>query len=165
MPRQRINISGQIYFITTRTFNNQRIFKNSEYCQILLKNLDYYRSKLKFKLLAHCLLPDHLHLLILPDEEFDISKIMQLIKYRTASDVRKLCSREPGSRLRKTNIIWQKSFYDKAIRSEKELYNVINYINYNAVKHHLVENLKDWPYSSIHNYEEISQKLVKIDNL
>ena len=65
----------------------------------------------------------------------------------------------------KLNPVWQKSFYDKAIRSDEELYNVINYINNNAVKHNLIDNPKDWLYSSLHNYEQTGKELIEIDKL
>lgn len=162
-----MDIDGEVYLITTKIINNKKIFANKEYCQILLKNIDYYRKKLKFRLYAYCIIPWHLHLLILPRRGISISKIMQLIKYRAARDIRKynhnLRSREPGSRLPSSGTIWQKSFHDRIIRSDQELDNKIDYINYNAVKHRIVDDPIDWPYSSFHNHYETGKELIKID--
>ena len=35
---------------------------------------------------------------------------------------------------------------------EEELKNQINYIHYNPVKHGLVDNVRDWKYSSFHKF-------------
>ena len=43
-------------------------------------------------------------------------------------------------------------FVDNTIRDKNELNNHINYIHYNPVKHKLVQNVKDWEYSSFHKY-------------
>lgn len=171
MSQRRIFVDGEIYFITTRTFDKYPVFENIKFCQILLNNICYYRKKLKFKLLAYCILPDHLHLLIRPRRRFNISQIMQLIKYRTTSDIRKFeishCSGEPGSPLHNGNeicgTIWQKSFYDRIIRNDRQLQNTINYINCNAVHHELVDDPVKWPYSSYHNHYQTGKEIMKID--
>lgn len=122
MPQIRQNINGVIYFITSCTRNNKKLFSEREFCEILIKNINFYRIKLQFRLYAFCIIPWHFHLLIMPDK-VNVSKIMQLIKYRTASDIRKHHNRnrEPGSRLPASGTVWQKSFYDRIIRSDKEL--------------------------------------------
>ena len=43
-------------------------------------------------------------------------------------------------------------FFEHTITSEEELNNQINYIHYNPVKHGLVNNIKNWQYSSFHKY-------------
>ncbi len=43
-------------------------------------------------------------------------------------------------------------FWDRYIRSERHYYQALNYIHYNAVKHGLVTDIYDWPWSSVHLY-------------
>ena len=38
-----------------------------------------------------------------------------------------------------------------------DLENHVNYIHYNPIKHGLVEDLRDWPYSSFHHYVQNGQ--------
>lgn len=183
MSQKRIWINGQIYSITTKTFGNLSVFDDLEYGEILLDNIKYYKSQFEFKLLAYCILPDHLHLLIWPSFKYSISKIMQSIKYRTASDIRKyrmdsycklcnkthVCSRRPDrlsqcwNDVDEIGTIWQKSFYDRIIRSDRQLQNTIDYIDYNAVHHNLVSNPIDWLYSSFHNRYQTGKERIKID--
>jgi len=44
--------------------------------------------------------------------------------------------------------VWQKRYYEHTIRDEKDMLKKITYMQNNPVKHGLVDNIKDWPYSS-----------------
>ncbi len=48
--------------------------------------------------------------------------------------------------------IFQRRYWEHTITSEEELNNQIDYIHYNPVKHGLVNNVKDWQYSSFHKF-------------
>lgn len=46
--------------------------------------------------------------------------------------------------------IWQRRFWEHQIKDETDLNNHIDYTYYNPVKHHYVDAVKDWKYSSFH---------------
>jgi putative transposase len=48
--------------------------------------------------------------------------------------------------------IWQRSFWEHAIRDELDFERHIDYLHFNPVKHHHVAKVSDWPYSSFHRY-------------
>ncbi|MGR9107196.1 MAG: REP-associated tyrosine transposase, partial [Gammaproteobacteria bacterium] len=48
--------------------------------------------------------------------------------------------------------IWQRRCWEHVIRDEHDLESHIDYIHWNPVKHGLVENVRDWPYSSFHRF-------------
>ncbi len=48
--------------------------------------------------------------------------------------------------------IWQKRFWEHQIRDKDDLSNHINYVHFNPVKHKLVKELADWPWSTYHDY-------------
>jgi putative transposase len=50
------------------------------------------------------------------------------------------------------NTIWQRRFWEHQVGDEDDLEIHLNYIHYNPVKHGLVENVADWPYSTFHRY-------------
>lgn len=54
-----------------------------------------------------------------------LSKIIQQFKRINTIEIKKLGYK---------NFRWQKSYYDRIIRNEKELYNIRNYIKYNSLK-------------------------------
>lgn len=80
----KFNDQSYIHYITTKTFENFQYFKDEKRCLILLKELDFYRKKLDFKVLGYVIMPDHLHCLIWWDveryPELTISKIMRGVK-------------------------------------------------------------------------------------
>lgn len=163
MSQKRMYVDGVIYFVTSRTFDHKKIFIDDFACRLFLEVLDYYHKRMKFRLYAFNVLPTHVHKLILPRGKYNISEINHRIKgsfakkyleylrnhdkclrnHKGSVTERRIVSQisvgEPswfaiGKRRRiRINPIWQKSFHDRIIRSDEELYNTIDYISYNAV--------------------------------
>nr|WP_141699013.1 transposase [Candidatus Thiosymbion oneisti] len=50
--------------------------------------------------------------------------------------------------------LWQRRFWEHAIRNENEYEVYMDYIHYNPVKHGWVERVCDWPYSTFHRLVE-----------
>jgi putative transposase len=48
--------------------------------------------------------------------------------------------------------VWQRRFWEHAIRDEHDFERHFDYIHYNPIKHGLVRHLRDWPYSSFHRW-------------
>ena len=48
--------------------------------------------------------------------------------------------------------IWQRRFWEHAIRDDADFERHVDYIHYNPVKHGYVTGVCDWPYSSFHLY-------------
>jgi putative transposase len=50
--------------------------------------------------------------------------------------------------------IWQRRYWEHAIRDDADLERHVNYIHFNPVKHGHVTRVIDWPHSSFHRYVE-----------
>jgi putative transposase len=99
-------------------------------------------------------LPDHLRAIwSLPDEDINYSVRWQLLKSLFTRKLRKSGVRLARNPKGEYNV-WQKRFWEHAIRNEQDLHRHIDYIHYNPVKHGWVDHVKDWPYSSFHRYVE-----------
>jgi putative transposase len=48
--------------------------------------------------------------------------------------------------------IWQRRYWEHAIRDDADFERHVDYIHYNPVKHGLVPRVADWPFSSYHRY-------------
>jgi putative transposase len=107
-----------------------------------------------FETVAVCVLPDHIHAVwALPEGDAHFSRRWSLIKsgfsrgldakHRSASKVGK---REKG--------IWQRRYWEHAIRDDADLERHIDYIHFNPVKHGHVTRVADWPHSRFHRYVE-----------
>lgn len=106
-----------------------------------------------FELIAAVVLPEHLHVLWrLPLGDADNATRWRQIK--------SLFTREVGARglLRQSQThrreagVWQRRYWERAIRDENDLRAHIDYVHYNPVRHGLVERARDWPHSSFHRY-------------
>lgn len=143
-------IPNSIVFITIVTYHrNPLLIKNINNLRIAFKTCPY-----KFDILAACVLPDHLHLLIKPNNIEQLSKIISSIKYCFSKSIINIIKPETS---RREKGIWQRRFYDHIIRSEEDLNRHIDYIHYNPVKHGLVKASKDWEYSSFSKYVKNGQ--------
>ncbi len=86
------------------------------------------------------IMPDHLHLLIIPRGLINISFIMPEIKKGSA----RLINESKGRRGK----LWVSEYYDYVIRNENDLVEKVRYIHYNLVKRGLVQNEEGYPFSS-----------------
>jgi putative transposase len=150
----RIKLDGGTFFFTVTLADRSS--------NLLVQEIRLFREayrtvqrRLKFTTAAICILPDHLHAIwSLPEGDVDYSKRWNLIKggfsrYLPASVIRspsKIAKREKG--------IWQRRYWEHAIRDEADLVRHIDYIHFNPVKHGLVSRVCDWPHSSFHRFVE-----------
>ena len=112
------------------------------------------RDRYFFGTVAICVLPDHLHAIwSLPDGDNNFSKRWSLIKtnFSRGLDAQ---PRSPSKISKLEKGIWQRRYWEHAIRDEADLERHIDYIHYNPVKHGHVGRVVDWPHSSFHHYVE-----------
>jgi putative transposase len=50
--------------------------------------------------------------------------------------------------------IWQRRFWEHVIRDDQDYAAHVDYCHINPLKHGLVEQVADWPYSTFHRYVE-----------
>ena len=56
--------------------------------------------------------------------------------------------RTPSKIAKRERGLWQRRYWEHAIRDDADLERHIDYIHFNPVKHGLVSRVCDWPYSS-----------------
>lgn len=156
---RRWKADGSTYFFTAITYHRRRWFMRSECRRWLGHSFREARRRLPFKIGAIVLLPDHLHLLMTPADCVDYSAIWRLIKTlftrRLLTGIESHGSDSAHSLVgRRANerAVWQRRFYEHTIRNEEDWLRHIDYIHLNPVKHGLVQDPFDWPWSSIHRF-------------
>jgi len=103
-----------------------------------------------FTIDAFVVLPDHLHcLLTLPDRDTDYSTRWRLIKTRFSMGLPRGHLRR-SQRARNERGIWQRRFWEHHIRDDADYRWHLKYCWNNPVKHALVAQPHEWPFSSIH---------------
>jgi putative transposase len=129
---------------------------------LLIKHIDALREAFRLTKQAHpflieamVVLPEHLHCVWrLPADDDDFPMRWRLIK-ACFSRMLPHGERVSASRMRKGERgIWQRRYWEHAIRDEPDLHRHLDYIHYNPVKHGYVQRPIDWPYSSFRRYVE-----------
>jgi putative transposase len=94
----------------------------------------------RYQIIAWCLMPNHVHVLIRQKVGFRLGQIVHSWKSFTAKSI--------NSRTGKTGRVWHPDYFDRFIRDERHLQPAIAYIEENPVKAGLVSVASDWPWSS-----------------
>jgi putative transposase len=140
---RRVFVPGGVFFFTVVTHERSRIFTSEERVEALRAAFHKIMAVRPFRMDAVVILPDHLHCLWhLPAGDDDYSG-----RWR---EIKKAVSRRIDSRInhRKERLVWQRRFWEHAIRDEEDWRNHLDYIHYNPVRHGLVARPGDWRWSS-----------------
>ena len=158
MPEyRRMHECGATVFITCVTFERTHIFIDEKACKILNRVWMRVTKLHPFTAEAICVLPDHIHtLLTLPENDSNYSlrirEIKRLFTNQYLAVYDEWSQRNPSRTHKKEATIWQRRFWEHTIRDEQDYENHFDYIHYNPVKHGLVNNVAEWPWSSFHRY-------------
>ena len=158
MPNyRRAKFEGGYYFFTVVTHQRAELFHNELARCVLREAIEKTRSRRPFETVAFCLLFEHLHCIWkLPENDADYSMRWASIKGQFSKEYLNLIGQRTkviASRARKGEVcIWQRRFWEHQIRDENDLQRHVDYIHYNPVKHGLVREVEDWPWSTYHKY-------------
>lgn len=129
---------------------------------LLIRHIDLLRATVYMVRLKHpfaihgwVVLPEHMHCIIsLPGNETDFALRWRLIKSGFSKQIPPTEYRSPVRSQRGERGIWQRRYWEHLIRDEADYAAHIDYIHINPVKHGLVGQVVDWPYSTLHRYVE-----------
>ena len=77
MPRiARVCAAGYPHHITQRGNNKEKVFFDDEDRRLYLDILQRYKNKYGIKILAYCLMGNHVHILVVPGQEMALARAM-----------------------------------------------------------------------------------------
>ncbi len=91
-------------------------------------------------LYAYCVMPDHVHVLLVPRERGNVIRFVQAVKSRTARAYIALGGTEK---------LWQRGFYDRIVRREEDIARLAEYILANPVRAGLAEDTSTYPFARL----------------
>lgn len=146
MNYKRAFVLKSAVFITIVTNKRKNILIN--HISVLRKAFQCAKIKYDFEVIAIVVLPNHIHMIIKPENINDYPRIIGHIKryFTKMSGLKYLCNKN-----RESNI-WQRRYWEHTIMDEKDLNKHIDYIHYNPVKHKLAKTPRDWEYSSFKKF-------------
>lgn len=140
---RRLVPTGKVFFVTTNLQRGRAHFAPSErdlLCEVIADG----RSRRGFRLPGFAVMPDHLHLLVLPAVGDSLSVLMQDLKHVSARAI--------NAMRRRKGKLWQKGFFDRFMRTPKEFFETLDYMHKNPVRKALVSASTDWRWSSASAY-------------
>jgi len=106
----------------------------------LIENALRHFDQERYRLMAWCIMPNHVHVLLETKEGWPVSNVLHAWKSYTSKEANKLLGRS-GS-------FWMNDYHDRVIRDEKHFRATVEYIEHNPVKAGLCVRPEDWPFSS-----------------
>ena len=149
---RRAKIEGGTFFFTVTLADRSS--------SILVQQIDLLRRSYRatqqsypFETIAICVLPDHLHAVwSLPEGDANFPLRWSLIKSGFSRALPSGAARSPSKIAKREKGIWQRRYWEHAIRDDDDLARQVDYIHFNPVKHGLVARVCDWPHSSFHQH-------------
>jgi REP-associated tyrosine transposase len=149
---RRARIEGGVFFFTV-TLADRSSDLLVRHVELLRKVYASVQERYPFETIAICVLPDHLHAVwSLPEGDANFPLRWSLVK---AGFSRNLAGdpRRSGSKIAKRDKgIWQRRYWEHAIRDDVDLARHVDYVHFNPVKHRYTSKVCDWPHSSFGRY-------------
>ncbi len=131
-----------IYHIMLRGIDKRNIFLDEEEYLTFLKYLKKAQDKIEFVIYAYCLMTNHVHLLLKTEAPTgDIVKRIAVgyAQYHNIKNGR-------------TGHLFQNRFKSEVVETDKYFLTVLRYIHQNPLKAGMVQDIKQYRWSSYHEY-------------
>ncbi|MBN1621060.1 MAG: transposase [Endomicrobiales bacterium] len=170
---------GEIYHIFNRSISKFDIFKSENDYERMIKAIHFYKfedtpcklskyiedkekyrkkeekidkSKMLVKIIAYCLMPTHIHLILEQLKENSISKYMRLVQnsYSTYFNLK----------YNRLGPLWEGRFKNILVQKDEQFIHLTRYIHLNPVTANIknINNPINWDYSSYKEYLGLVQK-------
>ena len=158
---RRLKLEGGAFFFTV-TLADRRNDLLVRHVERLRRAYAETEKRFPFETVAICILPDHIHALWrLPDGDTNYASRWSFLKAGFSRGLPASKARSPSKIAKREKGIWQRRYWEHAIRDDIDFERHVNYIHYNPVKHGLVTRVADWPFSSFHRY--VAQGILPAD--
>ncbi|MHB8763756.1 MAG: REP-associated tyrosine transposase [Deferrisomatales bacterium] len=143
----RVSVPGAWYSITSCIEGRRHLLvgdpsrplETGEGARVVRDALEWLAANGRWVCHAHCIMPDHVHAVVELADDWTLPAVMKAFGNFTARGV--------NGALGRTGRLWQKGFYDHALRREESLEAVARYVLDNPVRKGWVEKSEDWPWS------------------
>ncbi len=158
-----------LYFATLTVIQWIDVFTRSEYCDEIIKNLNYCIEHKGLKVYAFCIMPSHIHLIATAE---NLSDVLRDFKSHTAKSIIKLIKEHPSESRKewllkmfeaagsinahnKTYQFWQQKNHAFDLFTNKFIDQKTDYIHNNPVKARIVNEPHHYVYSSANQFTEL----------
>ena len=155
---------GDLHELTFSCYRRLPLITNDSWRQLLCRSIDRAIRNQAYRLVAFVLMPEHLHLLVLPTAaKVEIENLLSAIKQPYSVRIKKILQANSSPLLEKLTVrerpgkmvfrYWQEGpGYDRNLCSLSAVVAAIDYIHENPVRRGLVRYASDWKWSSARWY-------------
>jgi putative transposase len=125
------------YFLTFCTFERRPYFRSSEAAEIVVRHVRRTAIAQRFAVLAYCLMPDHVHLLVEgTHQDSDLQKFVKIAKQSSGQMYAAWME----------NRLWNEGYLDRVLGQDTDVREVARYIIWNPVRAGLVATPAEYPH-------------------
>ena len=132
---------GAEYHVGSRINRGEKIFNDPAARELFADVLERVKKKYKFHLRNLCLMSNHFHIIIQPEKQESLPRIMQWLKSVFAKEWNKMTSSE--------GVLWGGVYFSRIIRDFIDFVRTFIYIDENPVRAGLVRHPSDWKYGRL----------------
>ncbi len=136
----RFVVPGLPHHVTQRGNRRERVFFGEDDYALYRDLMASQRRKHGVAVWAYCLMPNHVHLILVPNREEALGRALGETHRRYSSVI--------NARLRVTGHLFQSRF-GSVVMDEEHLMAAARYVATNPVRARLVERAEDWRWSSV----------------
>ncbi len=147
--RVRTIVGGYVYHLLNRAVGRMTLFHEVGDYAAFARTLAEAHDQQPLRLLAYCLMPNHFHLVVWPEEDGHalVSRFMQWL---TATHAQRW-------HLHRGNVgtgpIYQGRYKAFPVSTDRYFYTLMRYVERNALRANLVTRAEQWRWSSLHQRE------------
>lgn len=111
-------------------------------------------------IIAYCLMPTHVHLLLKPLKEVGTEEYI--------GNILNSYARFFNIRHKRNGPLWSGRFKNVRVQSDEQLWHLTRYLHLNPVTAHLIDKPQDWQFSSYHEYvtpSKVKRRLCRFSEL
>ena len=135
----RVVVPDHPHHITQRGSRRQQTFFARQDYQLYIDILSHYAIQSGVKIWAYCLMPNHVHLVLVPGKEDGL--------WAVVGEVHRSYTRYINFRENWRGHLWQERFYSFPM-DEPHALATVRYVERNPVAAGLCRRAQDWPWSS-----------------
>jgi len=138
----------RMFFLTICTFDRAERFRDAVVVDLVVSHFMRTAREFGIEVIAYCVMLDHVHLVVVgKNARAELRPFVGLAKQRSGYEF---------ARLRRERL-WQPSFFDRTIRSNEDVAEIVAYVIRNPVRARLVQDPADYPHwgSQAYSREEI----------
>ncbi len=163
---------GRARFVTFCTQRRLPILTNDLFRGIVLDELFAFCKASHIRLLAYLIMPEHVHLVVVPPETLKLGPAIGNLKRNIAKRIVAKLRKSHSDLIPALEVVrggerriafWLKRCFDRNCRTEEFVWKCVNYCHWNPVKRKLVGSPDKWRWSSYPLYLEVPNRLLEID--